>query len=185
MNQKQKNLEELQQEVRELKKRPDIILEKNKAPKRKPVNIVGIALFMTGAVAWNCWEFYHGRNPWHNFFELSQWDVSKRQHPLRFWSFIIEAGIAVILLMYCFFDFLARSRKQRQHIKAETQWYRDLDAAVDITDYEDQDCLYDYLEPDERKRLVHELQRMPKGSRSLHKAAQIVNPELIDDTVAY
>jgi hypothetical protein len=177
MIQKKKSTEELQQEVQELEKRANVILKKYRASKRKPANMVGIALIITGVVAWNCWEFYHGRNPWHNFFEPSQWDISKRRS-------LIEIGIVVILLAYGLVDSFVRSRKQKQDMKAEADWYRSLDAAVDINDYEDQDCLYDFLEPEEREQLIRELQRMPKGSRSLHKAVEIVDPELIDDPVA-
>ena len=50
MNQKKKSLEELQQEVRALKERADIILKENKAPKRKPANIFAIIVLMT--VVW-------------------------------------------------------------------------------------------------------------------------------------
>jgi hypothetical protein len=132
---------------------------------------VGIVLLLTGIVAWNCWEFYHGRNPWHNFFE-----PGRLRHPLR----DLVDGCLFLVFVCCFVVFRVRSRKQRQNIKAESDWYRDLDAAVDIKDYEDQDSLYDYLGPDERKQLVRELQRMPKGSRSLHKAVQIVNPGLVE-----
>lgn len=181
MTPENKSLEELQEEVHALHKKAEAFLEKDKASKRKPANMVAIALFMAGVIAWNGWEFYHGRNPWHNFFDLSQWDISKWRHP---WRFLIEAGIFVIFFAYCLIDSLVRSVKQRRDKKAEADWYRSLDAVVDIKDYEDQDCLYFYLEPDGRKRLIHELQCMPKGSRSLHKAVQIVDPELVDDTTA-
>ncbi|MEY4917448.1 MAG: hypothetical protein RL616_1361 [Verrucomicrobiota bacterium] len=66
MNPKKKSLEELQQEVRALKKRAGIILEERKTPKRKPVNIFAIIVLMT--VVWGMYglELYQKHHP-------SQW----------------------------------------------------------------------------------------------------------------
>ena len=84
-------------------------------------------------------------------------------------------AIAAIMVVSC----LDSRRKQQE----AARWYRQLDAAVDINDFQDRDCLYEYLKPDERLRLIHILQQMPHGSRSLHKAVQKVSPVLIDDAV--
>ena len=63
MDPKKKSLEELQQEVRALKERANIILEKGKAPKRKPANIFAIIVLMT--VVWGMYglELYQRHHP--------------------------------------------------------------------------------------------------------------------------
>ncbi len=70
MNPKKKSLEELPQDVRELKERTDIILEENKSPKRKPPNIIAIIVLMT--VVWGMYglELYQKHHPsrWYRWF---------------------------------------------------------------------------------------------------------------------
>ena len=75
--------------------------------------------------------------------------------------------------------YLDSRRKQQE----AARWYRQLDAVVDINDFQDRDCLYEYLKPEERLRLIRSLQQMPQGSRSLRKAVQKICPVLIDDVI--
>lgn len=60
-------------------------------------------------------------------------------------------------------------------------WYRRLQAAIDVRDFDDDGHFHEYFEPADRERLIQELERMPRGSRSLRRAVEIVNPELVDD----
>jgi hypothetical protein len=52
---------------------------------------------------------------------------------------------------------------------------------VDVRDFQDDGHLPEYLDESERRRVVEELERMPRGSRSLRRALGIVSPELVDD----
>ncbi len=74
-----------------------------------------------------------------------------------------------------------RSRKEKREGEALAEWQQTLKSLVDVRDFEDDGHLHEWFEPAERERLVEELQRMPRGSRSLRRAIEIVNPELIRD----
>ena len=84
-------------------------------------------------------------------------------------------AFAAILLV----SYIDSRRKQQE----AARWYQQLDAVVDANDFQERNCLYDYLKPDERLRLLRALQQMPQGSRSLHQAVQKVSPVLIDDVI--
>ena len=148
---------------------------------KKPVKLYVVILFVV--LGFGMASLNH-QYPWSGL--LDSWgDLFTRNHWRNPWHlvfFLLQIVPAIALIAYCFICYLVQKHKEKAKTKAEADWYRNLDAAVDVKDFEDSDCLYDWLEPNERQKLLHELQRMPRGSRSLHKALQIVSPELIDDT---
>jgi hypothetical protein len=92
-----------------------------------------------------------------------------------FWALIIPAFLTGGAYM-----FLSRVESRRT-IRDVSDWDRRLRASVDVWDFEDDGHLYEYFEPDERERLIHELDRMPRGFRSLRSAIEIVSPDLINE----
>ena len=68
----------------------------------------------------------------------------------------------------------------RRAIQELADWRRRLDAIVNMKGFEDDGHLHEYFEAEERERLIQELERMPKGSRSLRRAIEIVCPELVN-----
>ena len=71
------------------------------------------------------------------------------------------------------------SRRTAQSIGA---WQRRVDALVDVRDDVDDGHLAESLDDAERRRVIEELERMPRGSRSLRRALSVVSPELLDRT---
>lgn len=71
--------------------------------------------------------------------------------------------------------------ESRRAIQEVADWRRRLDAVVDVRDFNDDGHLHEYLEPGEREQLIKELEQMPKGSRRLRRAIEIVSPELVND----
>ena len=125
------------------------------------------------AIAWSGWDLYREHyvqhHPWS---EIFSWHSLR--HP---WCDLFCLCACMVISVMALIDILGQKHK----INLEAQWYRRLDAVVDIKDFKDADCLYGYLEPNERKRLMQTLERMPRGARSLQKAIRSVSPELIDD----
>ena len=72
-------------------------------------------------------------------------------------------------------------RRERTEIAQLDDWYRRLEAVVDVRDFDDDGHLHEYFESADRELLIQELERMPRGSRSLRRAIKIVNPKLVDD----
>jgi hypothetical protein len=72
-----------------------------------------------------------------------------------------------------------RESSRTQH--ATLAWLRQVNELVDVHDFRDDGHLSEYLDESERRRVVEELERMPRGSRSLRRALGIVAPELIKD----
>jgi hypothetical protein len=75
------------------------------------------------------------------------------------------------------------SRREAQRTKTEyAAWMRQLGEAADDTQLGDfqypLDELFWMFEPEERQQIVDELLRMPKGSRRLRRALDIVDPEI-------
>lgn len=126
---------------------------------RRSRNIPAIILLMTGIYAAYAFDLCHSQNP-------------------RAKILAILPGF-VLLAAYGLYR-VGTARKAKQKTKAEADWYKDLDAVVDIKDFQDRYCLYGNLEAAQRQRLLRELQRMPRGSRSLLRAVQTICPELID-----
>ena len=98
-----------------------------------------------------------------------------RPREAKFWL-LIGAALA-FGVSYMVVEALDSKRAQRE----VAAWYGRLQAVVDVRDYVDDGHLHEWLEPDERERLIQELQRMPPGSRSLKRALEIVSPELLDE----
>ena len=134
-------------------------------------SVVSVAIALAG-FGWQLHRGYYGQQPWR---EIFSWHSLR--HPWRDLFDLLCIGAFMVIGVNALIDI----RRQKHKTKSEAEWYRSLDAIVDIKDCKDADCLYGYLEPDERKRLMQALERMPRGSRSLQKAVKIVSPELIDD----
>ena len=73
------------------------------------------------------------------------------------------------------------SQESGQTERATVAWLQQVHDLVDVQDYRDDGHLAEYLDEAERRRVLHELQRMPSGSRSLRRALAIVSPELLTD----
>jgi hypothetical protein len=98
-----------------------------------------------------------------------------RPHEARFW--ILVGAAIVVGVSYMLLEHLDSRRTE----KDAAAWYARLMAAADVQDYVDDGHLHEWLDADERERLIQELQRMPPGARSLKRALGIVSPELIDE----
>ena len=157
MSEKQKSEAELKLELLASQKRIEAMLAEARSYKRKPAKVWAIVLLMTGIYAVYGFEVYSSPHPWRKLLPA------------------LVAG--VLVLVFYGVGFLADRRKA----KAKADWNRELDAAVDLKDFEDSYCLYYNLKPDQRQRLMNELKKMPRGSRSLLKAVRIVCPDLIDE----
>jgi hypothetical protein len=97
-------------------------------------------------------------------------------HSPLFWLLIIPALAFGGAQMYL-------SSREAQRTKTEyAAWMRQLGEAADDTQLGDfqypLDELFWMFEPEERQQIVDELLRMPKGSRRLRRALDIVDPEI-------
>ena len=101
------------------------------------------------------WQSFHSRSPW-------------------------LSVLAVVLVVGWGVQRFVSYRTEKRETLELADWQRRLDAVVDVRDFDDDGHLYEYFETDERERLIQELERMPRGSRSLRQAIKIVNPEIID-----
>jgi hypothetical protein len=72
-------------------------------------------------------------------------------------------------------------RESRRTQRATTDWLTQVHALVDVDDFEDDGHLPEFLDGEERRRVIEELQRMPAGSRSLRRALATVSPEIVAD----
>ena len=74
------------------------------------------------------------------------------------------------------------SHTQSKRVKRATlAWLQQVNELVDVRDFQDDGHWPEYLDESERRRIVEELERMPRGSRSLRRALGIVSPDLVDD----
>jgi len=102
------------------------------------------------------------------------WQMSTSRSPSRWLLAVVGwAGYGVYLLVV--------GRKEKRESEKLAEWHRRLVAAVDVQDFEDDGHLHELFEPEERERLIQELERMPQGSRSLRRAIEIVSPELLNE----
>jgi hypothetical protein len=96
--------------------------------------------------------------------------------------FLAVGGLIMLLMIFLWISGYLADRREKQEQKAGAGWNHSLAPLVDIDDYDDRECLYEDLDPAERSRLFAALRHMPKGSRSLRKALEIVNPEWLHDS---
>jgi hypothetical protein len=75
----------------------------------------------------------------------------------------------------------ASHRDSRQTQRAIGDWLKHVHALVDVDDVVDDGHLPEFLNAEERRRIVEELERMPAGSRSLRRALEMVSPDILDD----
>ena len=101
------------------------------------------------------------------------WQLSRSPSP---WISLLVVALVVAWGVQWFIS----SRKEKRESEELADWHRRLEAAVDVHDFEDDGHLHELFQPAERERLIQELERMPRGSRSLRRAVEIVNPELVD-----
>jgi hypothetical protein len=102
------------------------------------------------------------------------WQAFHSRSPLYAW---LGAGLVVAWGVHSFFTF----RRGKREGEALADWHRRLRAAVDVQDFDDDGHLHELFEPAERERLIQELERMPRGSRSLRRAIEIVSPEIANE----
>lgn len=98
------------------------------------------------------------------------WQAFRSQSP---WLWL-----AVALVIAWGVHWFITSRREKRDGEELADWHRRLEAAVDVRDFEDDGHLHELFEPAERERLIQELERMPRGSRSLRRAIEIVSPEI-------
>ena len=103
--------------------------------------------------------------------------ITQLQSSMSSWLIIFIVVCAVGWAVHAF----RTRRRERSEIAQLDDWYRRLEAVVDVRDFDDDGQFHEYFEPADRERLIQELERMPRGSRSLRRAVKIVNPELVDD----
>lgn len=60
-------------------------------------------------------------------------------------------------------------------------WEKRLNTLVDVNDVNDDGHLYEWLDPPQWEAVFAELERMPKGVRSLRKAMSAVSPDVLDN----
>jgi hypothetical protein len=92
-----------------------------------------------------------------------------------FWFLMAAAMLFVGLYMR------ASHRETRRTQRATGDWLTQVHALVDVDDFDDDGHLPEFLDPEERRRVIEELECMPAGSRSLRSALEIVSPELLPD----
>src|SRR5262245_9700584 len=103
--------------------------------------------------------------------------VTQLRSSRSWWRTIFVAACAGAWTVYAFH----RRRREQAELAALDDWYRRLQAAIDVRDFDDDGHFHEYFEPADRERLIQELESMPRGSRSLRRAVEIVNPEVVDD----
>ena len=88
--------------------------------------------------------------------------------------------LAIVLVVGWGVHRLISYRAEKRATSELVDWQRRLDAIVDVRDFADDGHLSEWFDKDERERLIQELERMPRGSRSLRQAIKAVNPEMVD-----
>ena len=76
---------------------------------------------------------------------------------------------------------LVSQRESKQTQRMALAWLERVNELVDIHDFQDDGHLSENLDESERRKVIEELERMPRGSRSLRRALGIVSRELVDD----
>ena len=102
------------------------------------------------------------------------WQAFRSRSPWLSW---LAVGLVVAWGVHWFIT----SRKEKREGETLADWHRRLESAVDVRDFEDDGHLHELFEPEDRERLIQELERMPRGSRSLRRAIGIVSPEIANE----
>jgi hypothetical protein len=93
---------------------------------------------------------------------------------LGFWTLSALVLIAGSLYMW-------RSRADAKESEdAWVAWNHRLQSLADINDVEDDGHLYEWFDASEWESIFSELERMPKGSRSLGQAISVVDPDFLE-----
>ena len=79
----------------------------------------------------------------------------------------LAAGLAYMAVSY------QEGRRMRRSAEA---WLRRLESSVDTLDVEDDGHLHEWFDARQWERIFQELERMPKGQRSLRRAIATVDP---------
>jgi hypothetical protein len=161
---------------------PDARNQVTLALMKKPARIYVVLLFVVLGLALESFQNPHPFRAWvDSWSELFTWHHWRNHWHIVFFAAQILPGIALIIYGAIFY--IRGQRKAKAKAKAKADWTRDLAALVDVDEeVKDRDCLFEYLEPNERQKLFYELRRMPRGSRSLRKAVELVDPGFFDDT---
>ena len=100
-------------------------------------SVVSVAIALAG-FGWQLHRGYYGQQPWR---EIFSWHSLR--HPWRDLFDLLCIGAFMVIGVNALIDI----RRQKHKTNSEAEWYRSLDAIVDIKDCKDADCLYGYLEP--------------------------------------
>ena len=87
-----------------------------------------------------------------------------------FWLLLVPAFAAGVAYMVAAYRSSLRTMHEAQ------AWSARLRAAVDTLDVEDDGHLHEWFDAAQWERIFGELERMPKGSRSLRRAIEAVDP---------
>jgi hypothetical protein len=96
-------------------------------------------------------------------------------YSLPFW--LLAAAVAAAGGAHMFLS----HRESRQSEVEISAWTRKLEQLVDVRDFDDDGHLPEYFDESERCRILAELERMPRGARSLRRAIGRVSPDLVKD----
>lgn len=100
--------------------------------------------------------------------------VQPSPHSSLFWLLVGSA------MLFGGFYMLLSHRESKRMQRKTLVWLRQINELVDVHDFQDDGHLSEYLDESERRRVVEELKRMPRGSRSLRRALGIVVPDVIN-----
>jgi hypothetical protein len=126
------------------------------------------------------------------------YDIPRRRSSLPLLLIVVWAALLIALIalrpspssfrfslllvpaMVCGGAYMLLSDLESRRTRRETlAWLRRLNELVDIHDFRDDGHLPEYLDDSERRRVIEELERLPRGSRSLRRAIAIVSPDLV------
>jgi hypothetical protein len=93
-----------------------------------------------------------------------------------FWGLIVIAVVAGAAYMI---DAHVQAQRRRHEV---AEWLERLRSLVDFADVEDDGHLNEWFDADEWQRIFRELERMPKGERSLRRAIETVDPDFAKDS---
>jgi hypothetical protein len=101
--------------------------------------------------------------------------VQPSPRSLLFWLLAASA-------LFCGGSYMLLSHRESRRTQQTTRtWLRRVRELVDVHDYVDDGHLPEYLDDDERRKVIEALEGMPVGSRSHRDAIRLVSPELLDE----
>lgn len=172
----EKSKAEIEAEISAIRKRVADQLagfEKIRSKKRKPNRVLIVCVLTLLAFFWGATLYgrYQAGKP------LIHWPDGRNYGWVSWVAFGILGGVYGYILI----DTRRQKRRERKEDLAKAAWLKQLDGFVDQQDYPDRNYLYRDLEPAQRQQLLGELQRQPRGVRSLKAAVGKIEPDLLED----